>query len=225
MDRILIMEDDPAAQKALNRLFVAEGFSVEIQPDGERALDSFHAAVPSVIVLDLRVPKLFGKDLCREIKAEVPSVPIIVVSDSDNISDKVLLLGLGADDYLTKPFNPRELLARVHAALRHAWRVDTRNWASFDGVVVDFKKVEVTRDSRPVVLTACEFKTLRFLIQNADFVFTRAELLKNVWGYQGSVQTRTVDTHILKLRQKLERDPHRPIHILTVHSMGYKFVR
>ncbi len=223
--RILVVEDDPAVQRALKRLFAGAGFAVEIQADGEAALDSFHGAAPSAILLDLSLPKLSGKDLCRRVKAEKPSVPIIVVSASSDVSDKVLLLELGADDFVTKPFSPRELLARVRVALRHTGRLETTNSICFDGIVVDLDRVEVTRDGTPVALTACEFKTLRFLIQNADFVITRAELLRKVWGYKGNPDTRTTDTHILKLRQKLERDPHRPIHIRTVHSIGYKFVR
>jgi DNA-binding response OmpR family regulator len=200
MGRILVVEDDPVIQKALMRLFVGEGFAVEIQSDGEGALDSCRAAAPSAIVLDLRVPKLSRKDLCQEIKTEVLSVPIIILRAA-----------------LNKPFSPRELLARVRVALRRPNRRETINPISFDGIVVDFNKMEVTRDSKPVILTAGEFKTLQSLIQNADLVITRGAL--------GKPDIRTIDNHILKLRQKLERVPHCPIHILTVHSIGYKFVR
>jgi DNA-binding response OmpR family regulator len=224
MGRILVVEDDPAVQRALKRLFVAEGFAVETQSDGEAALNSFHAAVPSAIILDLNLPKISGRDLCRQIKAEAPSVPVIVVSGASNISDKVLVLESGADDYVTKPFSPRELLARVHVALRHTNQVDTNNLVRFDDIVVDFNKAEVTRDSKPIALTAGEFKTLQSLIQNANFVITRAELLHRVSGCQTKIDSRTIDNHVLKLRQKLERDPHCPIHILTVHSIGFKFV-
>jgi DNA-binding response OmpR family regulator len=224
MGRILVVEDDPAVQRALKRLFVAEGFAVETQSDGEGALNSFHAAVPSAIILDLNLPKISGRDLCRKIKAEAPSVPVIVVSGASNISDKVLVLESGADDYVTKPFSPRELLARVHVALRHTHQVDTNNLVRFDDIVVDFNKAEVTRDSKPIALTAGEFKTLQSLIENANFVITRAELLHRVSGCQTKIDSRTIDNHVLKLRQKLERDPHCPIHILTVHSIGFKFV-
>jgi DNA-binding response OmpR family regulator len=149
-----------------------------------------------------------------------------VLSAASDVSDKVLLLELGADDYVTKPFSPRELLARVRAALRRRTvRPPSADTALFDGVAVDFVKMEVARDGESVVLTAQEFKTLKFLVQNADRVISRDELLNEVWGYHNYPTTRTVDNHILKLRQKLERDPANPTHFRTIHGMGYKFVR
>jgi len=223
--RILVVEDDPSVQKALKRLFETEGYTVEVQGNGRSALESFQAAPPAVIILDLRLPKLSGSDLCKEIKAQAPTQPIIVLSATTDVSDKVLLLELGADDYVTKPFSPRELLARVRAALRHTSRTANVTLVSFDGITVDFKKMEVIRDGKAVILTAQEFKTLQFMVQNADRVISRDELLNEVWGYQNYPSTRTVDNHILKLRQKLERDPASPVHFRTVHGMGYKFVR
>lgn len=223
--RILVVEDDPAVQKALRRLFETEGYAVETQSDGRGALDSFRASTPSAIVLDLRLPKVSGGDVCKEIKSVSPTVPIVVLSAASDVSDKVLLLELGADDYVTKPFSPRELLARVRAALRHNQRAPEAKVVSFDGITVDLRKMEVIRDGNPVALTAQEFKTLKFLAQNADRVITRDELLNEVWGYQNYPSTRTVDNHILKLRQKLEKDPSSPVHFRTVHGMGYKFVR
>jgi DNA-binding response OmpR family regulator len=224
--RILVVEDDPAVQKALRRLFETEGYAVETQSDGRSALDSFQSAAPAAVVLDLRLPKVSGRDVCKEIKAVAPTVPIVVLSAASDVSDKVLLLELGADDYVTKPFSPRELLARVRAALRHTARTTADlQVVSFDGISADFKKMEVKRDGQPVVLTAQEFKTFHFLVQNADRVISRDELLNEVWGYQNYPSTRTVDNHILKLRQKLEKDPSSPVHFRTVHGMGYKFVR
>jgi DNA-binding response OmpR family regulator len=225
LGRILVVEDDPAVQKALKRLFESEGYAVEIQANGKSALESFQQAPPAVIILDLRLPKLSGSDVCKEIKAQSPTLPIIVLSATSDVSDKVLLLELGADDYVTKPFSPRELLARVRAALRHTSRSANVNRVNFDGISIDFKKMEVQRDDKVIVLTAQEFKTLQFLVQNADRVISRDELLNEVWGYQNYPSTRTVDNHILKLRQKLERDPASPVHFRTVHGMGYKFVR
>lgn len=225
MERILVVEDDPAVQRALKRLFETEGFAIEISGDGKSALEAFRRTMPSAIVLDLRLPHMSGRDVCREIKQQAPSVPIIVLSATTDISDKVLLLELGADDYVTKPFSPRELLARVRAALRRTVRKDTGEVTAFAGLTVDFTKMEVIRDGEPVVLTAQEFKTLKFLVQNPDRVISRDELLNDVWGYQNYPSTRTVDNHILKLRQKLERDPANPVHFRTVHGMGYKFVR
>jgi len=225
MERILVVEDDRAVQKALKRLFEAEGFAVEISADGKSALEAFRANMPAAMVLDLRLPAMSGRDVCREVKQSSPSLPIIVLSAASDVSDKVLLLELGADDYVTKPFSPRELLARVRAALRRTVRAATGELMSFDGISVDFTKMEVVRDGETVVLTAQEFKTLKFLLQNQERVISRDELLNEVWGYQNYPSTRTVDNHILKLRQKLERDPANPIHFRTVHGMGYKFVR
>ena len=223
--RILVVEDDPAVLKALRRLFETEGYAVETQSDGQAALDSFRSSTPSAIVLDLRLPKLSGGDVCKEIKAVAPTVPIVVLSAASDVSDKVLLLELGADDYVTKPFSPRELLARVRAALRHNQRTPEVKLVSFGGISVDLRKMEVLRDGNPIALTAQEFKTLKFFVQNADRVITRDELLNEVWGYHNYPSTRTVDNHILKLRQKLEKDPSSPVHFRTVHGMGYKFVR
>src|SRR5207237_5940984 len=153
-----------------------------------------------------------------------PTVPVIVLSAASDISDKVLLLELGADDYVTKPFSPRELLARVRAALRRNVRSTSTDVVGFDGVCVDFSKMEVVSDGESIGMTAQEFKTLKFLLQNAERVITRDELLNEVWGYQNYPSTRTVDNHILKLRQKLEKDPANTVHFRTVHGMAYKFV-
>jgi DNA-binding response OmpR family regulator len=138
--------------------------------------------------------------------------------------DKVLLLEMGADDYVTKPFSPRELLARVRSAMRRSTRLPSGEVGGFGDVRVDFLKMELTRNGRLVQLTAQEFKILKFMLQNPERVISREELLNTVWGYQNYPSTRTVDNHILKLRQKLEKDPANPIHFRTVHSSGYKFV-
>ena len=225
MERILVVEDDRAVQRALRRLFETEGFAVEISSDGKSALEAFRTTAPAAIVLDLRLPAMSGRDVCREIKQQSPSLPIIVLSATSDVSDKVLLLELGADDYVTKPFSPRELLARVRAALRRNLRTGPGEVVAFDGISVDFTKMEVIREGEPVGLTAQEFKTLKFLVQNAERVISRDELLNEVWGYHNYPSTRTVDNHILKLRQKLEKDPANPVHFRTVHGMGYKFVR
>src|ERR1700724_1599128 len=224
MERILVVEDDHAVQKALRRLFETEGFEIEISADGKSALEAFRRMAPAAIVLDLRLPLVSGRDVCREIKQQSPAVPIIVLSAASDVSDKVLLLELGADDYVTKPFSPRELLARVRAALRHDSGTSNITLVSFDNISVDLKKMKVVRDGQPVGLTAQEFKTLKFFVQNAERVISRDELLNEVWGYQNYPSTRTVDNHILKLRQKLEKDPANPVHFRTVHGVGYKFV-
>lgn len=223
-ERILVVEDDHAVQKALRRLFEAEGYAVQVAPDGNTAVETFRSLTPSAVVLDLRLPGLSGREVCRTIKEQSPAVPIIVLSATSDVSDKVLLLELGADDYVTKPFSPRELLARVRAALRRNVRPSPTEKFSFDDIFIDFTKMEVVRESKAVALTAQEFKTLKFMVQNPERVITRDELLNEVWGYHNYPSTRTVDNHILKLRQKLEKDPANPVHFRTVHGVGYKFV-
>lgn len=224
LGRILIIEDDPAVQKALRRLFEAEGYLVETHSDGASGLESSQKIVPTAVILDLRLPKMSGRDVCRQIKALSPNLPIVVLSAASDVADKVLLLELGADDYVTKPFSPRELLARVRTALRHNAPAAKLALFSFDNVTVDVARMEVKRDGKVITLTAQEFKTLQFLLHNAERVISRDELLNEVWGYQNYPSTRTVDNHILRLRQKLERDPANPVHFRTVHGVGYKFV-
>jgi len=223
-ERILVVEDDHAVQKALRRLFEAAGYAVQVAPDGNAAVESFKPTAPSAVVLDLRLPGLGGREVCREFKQQSPAVPIIVLSATSDVSDKVLLLELGADDYVTKPFSPRELLARVRAALRRTVRPIATDKSSFADISVDFTKMEVIREGKALALTAQEFKTLKFMVQNPERVITRDELLNEVWGYHNYPSTRTVDNHILKLRQKLEKDPANPVHFRTIHGVGYKFV-
>jgi len=225
-ERILVIEDDRAVQKALKRLFEGEGFAVDIAGNGAVGLEMFRAATPSVLVLDLSLPGTPGQDVCREISQVAPSLPIIVLSARTEVMDKVLLLELGAHDYVTKPFSPRELLARVRTAMRRSLSLRTplTETFKFGDVKVDFTKMELWRDGNAVQLTSQEFKVLKFMIQNAERVLTREELLNFVWGYRNYPSTRTVDNHILRLRQKLEKDPGNPMHFRTVHSAGYKFV-
>ena len=225
LGKVLVVEDDPSVQRALKHLFEAEGYAVEIHGDGQSALESIHAFPPAIIVLDLRLPKLSGRDVCKKVKAESPTLPIVVLSAASDISDKLLQLELGADDYVTKPFSPRELLARVRTALRDTSRASSISVVRFDNISLDLKKMEVLRDGEVVMLTTQEFKTLQFLVQNPDRVISRDELLKEVWGYQNHVSACAVDDHILRLRQKLERDFAQPVHFRMVHGMGYKFVR
>jgi len=224
MDRILVIEDDPKVQRAMSRLFEPEGFAVEIAGDGEAGLQAFAARQPNIVILDLRMPGMGGRDVCREIKRRAPGVPIIVVSATADVMDKVLLLELGADDYVTKPFSPRELLARARAALRRSSRLPSEERFNFDEVSVDFTRMQLTRSGESVPMTAQEFKVLKFMVENRERVISRDELLNEVWGYQDYPSTRTVDNHILKLRQKLEHEPANPAHFLTVHGVGYRFV-
>jgi DNA-binding response OmpR family regulator len=224
MERILVVEDDPAVQRALNRLFTAEGFGVDVRFGGPEAVEAFRNAPPAAVILDLRLPGMSGRDICRELKRLAPNLPVIVLSAKTEVADKVLLLELGADDYVTKPFSPRELLARVRAALRRSHRTHAPDLYSFGDVSIDFTKMEIRRAGRTVMLTAQEFKILKFFVQNSERVISREELLNQVWGYSNYPSTRTVDNHILKLRQKLEDDPASPVHFCTMHGVGYKFV-
>jgi DNA-binding response OmpR family regulator len=224
MERILVVEDDRAVHRALKRLFEPEGYAVDTAFDGQSGLETFRTAQPSAVVLDLRLPGMPGRDVCREIKTTAPAVPVIVLSAASDVMDKVLLLELGADDYVTKPFSPKELLARVRAAVRRSSRPAVGETFAFDGVVVDFLKMQVMREGQEVTLTPQEFKIVKFMAQNPGRVISREELLNDVWGYQHYPTTRTVDNHILKLRQKLEADPANPVHFRTVHGVGYKFV-
>ena len=223
-ERILVIEDDRAVQKALTRLFEAEGFAVDVAGNGAAGLEMFRAAAPSVLVLDLSLPGTPGQDVCREISQAAPSLPIIILSAKTEVMDKVLLLELGAHDYVTKPFSPRELLARVRTAMRRSTRPALTETFQFSDVKVDFTKMELWREGKLVQLTSQEFKVLKFMIQNAERVLSREELLNHVWGYKNYPSTRTVDNHILRLRQKLEKYPANPLHFRTVHSSGYKFV-
>src|SRR6202522_4730102 len=223
-ERILVIEDDRAVQKALRRLFESEGFAVDIAGNGAEGLEMFRAAPPSVLVLDLSLPGTPGQDVCREISQAAPSVPIVILSAKTEVMDKVLLLELGAHDYVTKPFSPRELLARVRTAMRRSTRTPVVESFKFGDVKVDFNRMELWRQGKLVPLTSQEFKVLKIMIENAERVLSREELLNHVWGYRNYPSTRTVDNHILRLPQKLEKDPANPLHLHTVHSSGYKFV-
>jgi two-component system, OmpR family, alkaline phosphatase synthesis response regulator PhoP len=234
METVLIIEDSRPMQRTLQRLFESDSLDVRIASDGEEGLERFRHEPPNVVVLDLKLPGLSGKELCRSFKTEMPSVPIVVLSANADVDDKVVLLELGADDYVTKPFSPKELLARVRRAMRRNVRrqqpaasadlASPHDLLIFGDVEIDFTSMEAKCSGKPVSMTAQEFKLLRFLSRSADRVVTREELLNEVWGYQNYPSTRTVDNHILRLRQKLEPDPAHPRFFVTVHSAGYKFV-
>lgn len=224
MSTLLIVEDDARMQKVLRRLFTAESFAVESVTDGLLAVERFHSLSPAAVVLDLMLPRLSGREICKRIKKASPRTPVIVLSAVTDVADKVLLLEMGADDYVTKPFSPRELLARVQAALRRVEPAAINRPAAFGDCEVDFARMSVRRQGNPVVLTAHEFKLLRFFLENVERVISREELLSDVWGYHHYPSTRTVDNQILRLRQKLEGDPANPRHFITVHGAGYKFL-
>lgn len=224
MNRILVIEDDPRIQKTLHRQFSGEGFEVHIAGTGAEGLKIARASKPDAVILDLMLPGMSGREVCRELKSAAPSTPILILSAVSEVADKVLLLELGADDYITKPFSPRELLARVQVALRRTRRPEQSELASFGKVTADFGRMEVRKDGQLIVMTAHELKLLRYFIDHAERVVTREKLLTDVWGYHSYPTTRTVDNQVMKLRQKLEDDPSRPTHFRTLHGIGYKFV-
>jgi DNA-binding response OmpR family regulator len=237
METVLVVEDSRAMQRTLQRLLEADSLQVQIASDGIAGLETFRKQPPSAVLLDLKLPGLSGKELCREFKTIASSVPIVVLSANAEIEDKVLLLELGADDYVTKPFSPRELLARVRRAMRRGGSktqgqsvaiVPTKNVSheilTFGDARVDFTSMEASLAGKSVTLTAQEFKLLKFFAGSPGRVLTRDELLNEVWGYQNYPSTRTVDNHILRLRQKLEPDSANPRFFLTIHGAGYKFV-
>lgn len=224
MGRILIIEDDGALRKVLRRLFSSEGYEVDVASDAVCGLERLRQGTPAAVVLDLPRPGSSGCDLCKKIANLIPGLPLVILSGSSDVADKVLLLEMGADDYVTVPFSPRELVARLRALIRRASRVNPEAVYVFANVIVDFSRTEITRAGEKIVVTPKEFKTLEFLTKNAQRVISRDELLDKVWGYESYPCTRTVDTHMLRLRQKLEIDPSHPSHFLTVHGLGYKFV-
>ncbi len=234
METVLIIEDSRPMQRTLQRLFESDSLAVRIASDGIEGLESFRSEPPAVVILDLKLPGLSGKELCRAFKTEMPTVPIVVLSANADVDDKVVLLELGADDYVTKPFSLKELLARVRRAMRRnlqeahggtgAEAASAHDLLAFGDVEIDFTSMEAKRLGESVSMTAQEFKLLKFLSRSAGRVISREELLNEVWGYQNYPSTRTVDNHVLRLRQKLEADPAHPRHFVTVHSAGYKFV-
>jgi DNA-binding response OmpR family regulator len=224
MEKILVIEDDRATRKALQTIFEPEGYAVDAAPNGAQGLAMFRASKPHFVILDLAMPQMNGRDVCRAIRKESDDVPILVLTGSSDEISRVLLLEMGADDYVTKPFSPKELLARVRAILRRARKTAAVEQLYFDDVAIDFAKMEVVRGARLVALTPQEFKLLRYFAQHPQRVLSRDQLLSDVWGYNSYPSTRTVDSHILTLRQKLEKDPANPVHFVTVHHAGYKFI-
>ncbi len=194
-DQILVIEDDLRMQKVLQRMFNEQRYGVTVCGDGQSGLDAFHSLKVSAVVLDLVLPNMFGRDVCKKMKAERPDVPVVVVSAISEVADKVLLLELGADDYVTKPFSPRELMARVQAAIRRRQKPAATATYTFGECEVDFARMSARRANRHVVLTAHEFKLLRYFVDHAERVLSREELLNEVWGYN-SYPTRPAQSTI-----------------------------
>ena len=235
VETVLVVEDSRPMQRTLQRLFEADSLNVAVAGDGPTGLDVFRKQPPDAVVLDLKLPGMSGKQLCREFKSLAASIPIVVLSANSEVDDKVLLLELGADDYVTKPFSPKELLARVRRAMRRGTvkpagftgvpvKAASHQILSFGDARVDFTSMEASRAGVPVAMTAQEFKLVKFFASSPGMVHSRDALLNEVWGYQNYPSSRTVDNHVLRLRQKLEPDPANPRYFLTVHGAGYKFV-
>ena len=224
MPKILIVEDDKHILTGLVDNLEMDGYRTIIARDGKEAIKQVKEREPDLIILDIMLPKLNGFEVCREIRKCGAKIPIIILSGCAQESDKVLGLELGADDYVTKPFSPRELLSRIKTVLRRVENIAKfEDVYKFDDVIVDFKKFQVFKDGVEIKLTAAEFKILKLLISSCGEPVSRHKILSEIWTDE-DVTTRTVDTHICNLREKLERDPNKPKHIVTVHRIGYKFV-
>jgi DNA-binding response OmpR family regulator len=225
MTTVLAIEDDPAILRGLSDNLQFEGYNVLTASDGETGYQMQRDRKPDLIVLDLMLPRMSGYELCRKMRAEGIQTPILMLTARSEEPDRILGLDLGADDYMTKPFSVRELMARIRALLRRSQRgADLPDDLRFSGVAVDFRSYEARRSGESIEMTRKEFAILRFLAARAGEVVTRDELLNEVWGYESYPSSRTVDNHVAGLRAKLERDPSRPEHIKTVHGVGYKFV-
>jgi DNA-binding response OmpR family regulator len=225
MTRILVVEDDPAILRGLSDNLRLESYEVVTAADGEAGDRLAHEARPDLIVLDLMLPRLSGYELCRKLRSEGLTTPILMLTARGEEADRVLGLDLGADDYVTKPFSVRELLARIRALLRRAHPPRPMpDEVRFGDVVVDFRSYEAKKGGAPVDMTPKEFQLLRLLAARAGEVVSRGELLEEVWGYETLPNTRTVDNHVATLRAKLEPDKSVTPHIQTVHGVGYKFV-
>ncbi|HEV8137063.1 MAG TPA: response regulator transcription factor [Pyrinomonadaceae bacterium] len=223
--RILIVEDEPAMVQGLRDNFEYEGYEVISAADGMDGLNRAIADQPDLVVLDVMMPKMSGLDVCKQLKARKPSIPIIMLTARGQEIDKVVGLELGADDYVTKPFSIRELMARVKAVLRRASpQAATAEIYRFSDVEVNVRSNEVLRGGQPVELSSKEFALLAYFVAHPAETLSRDRLLDAVWGYENYPTTRTVDAHIVHLRQKLEPNPEEPRFILTVHGSGYKFV-
>jgi DNA-binding response OmpR family regulator len=229
MITVLAIEDDPAILRGLSDNLRFEGYEVITATDGETGHQLQRQRKPDLILLDLMLPRMSGLELCRKLRGEGIQTPILMLTARSEEPDRVLGLDLGADDYVTKPFSVRELMARVRALLRRSQPVAEGCPAlpdelRFGEAEIDFRSYEALFSGKPVEMTRKEFAVLRFLASRAGEVVTRDELLNEVWGYESYPSSRTVDNHVAGLRAKLERDASQPEHIKTVHGVGYKFI-
>jgi len=223
-ESILIVEDEAALRATLSDRLRGEGYVVETAADGHEAVEKASNLPFDLIILDLMLPSRSGLDVCRDIRQAGMATPILMLTARNETTDKVVGLKLGADDYVTKPFESAELLARIEVLLRRVPIQIGQGIHEFGSIRVDVKRAKVTREGKPVYLTGREFQLLRYFIERPGTTIPRKELLQSVWGYVADALTRTVDTHVASLRQKLEANPKRPELIVTVSGTGYKFV-
>jgi DNA-binding response OmpR family regulator len=223
MQTILVIDDDESLRDTIGVLFEREGFRALLAADGKTGLDQAILAKPDLIVTDLRLPDVSGVEVCKRLRTAGVQTPIIVLSAAAEEIDKVLLLEIGADDYIVKPFGTRELLARVRAVLRRA-PSEPHKILSFADVEVNLERRVITRKGQEIKFTPAEYNLLTYFLQNPDRPLSRDMILNSVWGYESFPNTRTVDAHVVRLRQKLEADPNCPRHFLTLHKVGYRFL-
>ena len=223
MQKILVIDDDECLRDTIGVMLERESYTPLFASDGKGGYEKALALKPNLLLVDLRLPGMSGVDVCRQLRAANVQTPIIVLSAIGDEIDKVLLLEIGADDYMVKPFGSRELLARIRAVLRRS-STDAQKLLRFGNTEVDIDRRTVTHRGAEVKLTPAEYNLLTFFLQNADRVLTRDVILNSVWGYESYPNTRTVDAHVMRLRQKLESDPGTPSHFLTVHGVGYRFL-
>ena len=223
MQTILVIEDDESLRDTIGVLLEQEGFRPVLVGDGRTGLQQAIARRPDLLLIDLRLPGMGGIDVCKELRAAGQSTPIIVLSALGDEIDKVVLLELGADDYIVKPFGTRELLARIRAVLRRSGAEHARV-IKFSETEIDLERRIVRRSGEEVRVTPAEYNLLTFFVQNPDRALTRDLILNSVWGYDSYPNTRTVDAHVVRLRQKLEPAPDAPRHFVTVHGIGYRFL-
>jgi two-component system, OmpR family, alkaline phosphatase synthesis response regulator PhoP len=222
-ENILLVEDEQALRMTLSDRLQSEGYVVDFSPDGEQGFEKATSLPFDLIILDIMLPRRSGLDVCRDIRLAGLATPILLLTARGQIVDKVAGLKLGADDYVTKPFDTLELMARIEALLRRAPTRTGQGILHFGSIRVDIRGTEVTREGKPVYLSAREFQLLRYFTEHNGITLSRDEILREVWGYEVGTFTRTVDVHVAGLRQKLEKAPKKPELIITVPGIGYKF--
>ena len=223
MQTVLVIDDDASLRDTIGLLLEKEGFRPVLAEDGKQGFRQALTLKPALILVDLRMPGMTGVEVCKQLRAAGLKTPLIVLSAIGDEIDKVLLLEIGADDYVVKPFGTRELLARIRALLRRTSPGDTKV-LTFSNVEIDVTRRVVSKHGEELKLTRAEYNLLTYFLQNPDRALSRDMILNSVWGYESFPNTRTVDAHVVRLRQKLEPDAASPRHFLTVHGVGYRFL-